>query len=72
MVKHYETVRRCKNGTLIDISVTLSPIRDQNGSIIGACRVAKNITDRKRFENELKVSEERFRAHLKRLHMAWH
>lgn len=52
-VDHYETVRRRKDGQLIDISVTVSPIRDNGGKIIGASKVARDITERKRLETEI-------------------
>ena len=52
-VDHYETVRRRKDGRMIDISVTVSPIRDADGRIIGASKVARDISDRKRLEREI-------------------
>jgi PAS domain S-box-containing protein len=52
-VDHYETVRRRKDGKLIHISVTVSPIRDAGGKIIGASKVARDITERKRLETEI-------------------
>jgi PAS domain S-box-containing protein len=52
-IDHYETVRRRKDGRLIDISVTVSPIRDERGNIIGASKVARDITERKRLEKEI-------------------
>lgn len=52
-VDHFETVRRRKDGRLIDISVTVSPIRDSQGNIIGASKVARDITERKRLEKEI-------------------
>jgi PAS domain S-box-containing protein len=52
-VDHYETVRRRKDGRMIDISVTVSPIRDAGGKIIGASKVARDITERKRLETEI-------------------
>ena len=52
-VDHYETIRRRKDGRLIDISVTISPIRDAGGKIIGASKVARDITERKRLEREI-------------------
>ena len=52
-VDHYETIRRRKDGRLIDISVTISPIRDADGNIIGASKVARDITERKRLEREI-------------------
>ncbi|MBW9091625.1 PAS domain S-box protein [Rhizobium wenxiniae] len=47
-VDHFETIRRRKDGTFIDISLTISPIRDSNGKIIGASKIARDISDRKR------------------------
>jgi PAS domain S-box-containing protein len=52
-VDHYETVRRCKDGRLIDVSVTISPIHDNDGRVIGASKVARDITERKRLEKEI-------------------
>ncbi len=52
-VDHYETIRRRKDGKLIEISVTVSPIRDAAGNIIGASKVARDITERKRLEREI-------------------
>jgi two-component system, chemotaxis family, CheB/CheR fusion protein len=45
-IDHYETVRRRKDGTLVDISVTVSPLKDKKGQIIGASKIARDITDR--------------------------
>lgn len=47
-VDHFETIRRRKDGSLIDISLTISPIRDGDGKIIGASKIARDISDRKR------------------------
>jgi PAS domain S-box-containing protein len=47
-IDHYETVRRRKDGSLIEISLTVSPIKGDNGSIVGASKVARDITDRRR------------------------
>jgi PAS domain S-box-containing protein len=58
-IEHYETVRRCKDGSLIDISLTVSPIRDCNGRITGASKIARNITERKRAETAVRDSERR-------------
>ncbi|HEY1718113.1 MAG TPA: response regulator [Verrucomicrobiae bacterium] len=57
-VRHYETVRRCKNGTLIDISLTVSPIKDADGKVIGASKIARDITGRKIIEHKLKQANE--------------
>jgi PAS domain S-box-containing protein len=55
-VKHFETVRRCKDGKLIDISVTVSPIRDKDGNIAGASKVARDISERKKAEELLRAA----------------
>jgi PAS domain S-box-containing protein len=51
-IEHFETVRRRKDGTLIDISVTVSPIRDAEGRTVGVSKVARDITARNRAERE--------------------
>ncbi|WP_283771080.1 PAS domain S-box protein [Roseococcus pinisoli] len=47
-VQHYETVRRRKDGSFLDISLTVSPVRDAQGIIIGASKIARDISERKR------------------------
>lgn len=47
-VDHFETIRRRKDGTLLDISLTISPIRNSDGRIIGASKIARDISGRKR------------------------
>jgi PAS domain S-box-containing protein len=61
-VDHFETVRRRKDGVLLDMSLTISPIRDAAGHIIGASKVAKDITLQKRAEEILREREAKFRA----------
>jgi len=61
-VEHFETVRVRKDGTMLDISLTISPVKNDTGRVIGASKVARNITERKRVELALRESEERFRA----------
>jgi len=51
-INHYETVRRRKDGSLVDISLTVSPVKDANGRIIGASKVARNITELKRSQEQ--------------------
>jgi PAS domain S-box-containing protein len=51
-IDHYETVRRRKDGRLIDISLTISPIRDESGKIVGASKIARDITRAKRAHEE--------------------
>jgi PAS domain S-box-containing protein len=58
-IHHYETVRRRKDGSLLDISLTVSPVRDGTGRIVGASKIARDITDRKEAERKLRESEQR-------------
>ncbi len=62
-VVHYETVRQCKDGRLIDVSVTVSPLKNLQGEIVGASKIARDITERKKAEEELR----RHREHLEEL-----
>jgi PAS domain S-box-containing protein len=54
-VDHYETIRRRKDGRLLDISLTVSPIRDADGRIVGASKIARDITERKRAQERQKL-----------------
>jgi PAS domain S-box-containing protein len=58
-VEHFETIRRHKSGRLLDVSLTISPLKDASGTIIGASKIARDITERKRAEaqRELLVAE---------------
>ncbi len=73
-IDHYETVRQRKDGTMIDISLTVSPIRDSAGNVIGASKIAREITDRKKAETELRKAhdelEERVKARTASLNQA--
>lgn len=57
-VDHFETVRRTRDGRLIDVSVTISPVRDPDGVIVGASKIARDITMQKRVEQELLAAKE--------------
>ena len=61
-IDHFHTVRRRKNGTLLDVSLTISPVRDSSGRVIGASKVARDITAQKQVEQALRESEQRFRV----------
>lgn len=54
-VEHFETIRRRKDGSLVDISLTISPIRAPDGSVIGASKVARDISDRRQAEQEQRL-----------------
>ena len=54
-VDHYDTVRRRKDGSLVDISLTVSPLKDANGRIVGASKIARDITERKRAQEQQKL-----------------
>ena len=56
-VDHYETKRRTKDGRIIDVSLTVSPVRDADGNIIGASKVARDITEQKQAAVERKEAE---------------
>jgi PAS domain S-box-containing protein len=60
-VDHYETKRRTKDGRILDVSLTVSPVRDASGTIVGASKVARDITEQKRADEALKRSEEQLR-----------
>src|SRR5690348_15822964 len=53
-VDHFETVRLAKDGTRLDVSLTISPVRDPSGAIVGASKIARDITARKRAEKRLR------------------
>jgi PAS domain S-box-containing protein len=58
-VDHFETVRVAKDGRRLDISLTVSPLRDESGRVIGASKVARDITDRKRMDAALRDADRR-------------
>jgi PAS domain S-box-containing protein len=57
-IEHFETLRRCKDGRDIDVSITMSPVRDASGNVIGASKVARDISDRKRAEEALATAKD--------------
>jgi signal transduction histidine kinase len=58
-VDHYETKRRRKDGTIIDVSLTVSPIREASGRVIGASKIGRDITEQKRIEAERQEADRR-------------
>jgi two-component system sensor kinase FixL len=61
-VEHYETRRLTKDGRIVDVSLTVSPIRDVSGQIVGASAIARDITARRQEDLALRTSEARWRA----------
>jgi PAS domain S-box-containing protein len=56
-IEHFDTVRLTKDGRSLDVSLTISPIRDDQGQIIGASKILRDISDRKRMEQSLLQAE---------------
>ncbi|MEJ2696184.1 MAG: PAS domain S-box protein [Candidatus Sulfobium sp.] len=68
-IERYETLRRRKDGKIIPVSLTYSPIRDANGKVVAASKIAHDISDRKNTEETLRESEGRLRAALESAEM---
>ena len=62
-IDHFETVRVTKDGRYLDISLTVSPIKDSYGQIIGASKIARDVTDRKAFERALRDAQQQLQAY---------
>jgi len=56
-IEHFDTVRVAKSGRRIEVSLTISPVRDNTGQVIGAAKIARDISDRKRADEELRRAE---------------
>ncbi len=66
LIEHYETVRRRKDGRLINVSLTVSPVRDHAGNIIGASKIARDISDRIALEKKILQQTEALAAESRR------
>jgi len=64
-VEHIDTVRRRKDGSLVDISLTVSPVKDASGRIVGASKVARDITERKKAEQAVRAANEGLEARVR-------
>jgi two-component system, chemotaxis family, CheB/CheR fusion protein len=69
-IDHFETIRMAKDGRLIPISLTVSPIRASDGRVVGASKIARDISERKRLEEEREELRERERAALAQARLA--
>jgi PAS domain S-box-containing protein len=69
-VDYYETVRRHKDGRMVDVSLTMSPIRDGGGCIIGASKIARDITEQKKAEAAMRQAHGRLREQAAVLELA--
>ncbi|ESQ78736.1 PAS domain-containing hybrid sensor histidine kinase/response regulator [Asticcacaulis sp. YBE204] len=58
-LEHFETVRLTKAGTLINVSITVSPVRDSNGTIIGASKIARDVTEQRQTQSQLAEANRR-------------
>jgi PAS domain S-box-containing protein len=62
-IDHFETVRLAKDGHRVPISLTVSPVRDSQGVIVGASKIARDISERQRSERELRLTQAQLKAH---------
>ena len=66
-IDHYETIRMHKDGRLLNVSLTVSPIYDGAGTIVGVSKISRDFTERKRVEGELRYAQEELRRHAEKL-----
>jgi len=71
-VSHYETKRRRKDGTSVEISLTVSPLKNARGEVVGASKIARDITERKQRENALRRTEEDLRDFVEHASVGMH
>ena len=67
-IEHFETVRAAKNGKRLNISLTVSPMKDSQGRVIGASKIARDVTDSKLTERELREKQDLLRAAFTQTH----
>lgn len=56
-IEHFETVRQTKSGERVEVSLSISPIKDDQGRIVGAAKIARDVTERKKIERALRITE---------------
>ena len=61
-VEHFETIRKRKDGTMVDVSLTISPVRNTSGQVVGASKVARDITEKKAAEKALQQAHDRLES----------
>jgi PAS domain S-box-containing protein len=66
-IDHYETVRLAKSGRRINVSLTISTVRDSSGRIVGVSKILRDITDKKRAEEALRHAQDELRRHAEKL-----
>ncbi len=66
-IDHYETIRRRKDGTRLNISLTVSPVYDDSGRVVGVSKISRDITDRKRAEKALQEAQNELKRHADKL-----
>jgi PAS domain S-box-containing protein len=66
-IDHYETIRKRKDGKRLNISLTVSPVYDQSGRIIGVSKISRDVTDRKQAEEALRDAQAELRRHAEHL-----
>lgn len=66
-IEHYETIRMRKDKIPVNVSLSVSPIRDRSGTIVGASKILRDITDRKRSEDALRLAQAQLRRHAEKL-----
>jgi PAS domain S-box-containing protein len=59
-IANYETTRKTKDGKLLDVSLSISPIINDSGQIVGAAKISRDVTRLKKIEHDLRISEQRF------------
>ncbi len=69
-IEHFETERRTKDGRLVPISLTISPIRDRDGRVVGASKIARDVSERKRLEAEREEARRREQVALTQARLA--